>query len=268
MLGVPRSSPHSTLGGDSLAGWRFFLESPKMGAVARFPTTRLSALLEAHSDDQDARRHAENLLIEVYYRPIYTHVRVKWQKCPEDAEDLIQDFFARAVERDFFRSYDRDKTRFRTFMRLCVDRFVSNANKAEGRHKRGGGARTIALDLDGLEKELARAWPSEPPDAVFDREWTRSLLAASVNALRRTCEASHKRAHLALFERYDLCPPEERPTYAELGASLGLPTTTVTNHLAWARRRFREHVLESLRELTASEDEFESEAARLLGVSR
>ena len=42
--------------------------------------------------------------------------------------------------------------------------------------------------------------------------------------------------------------------------------TDVTNYLAFARREFRRIALDSLREMTASEDEFRREARALLGV--
>jgi hypothetical protein len=45
-----------------------------------------------------------------------------------------------------------------------------------------------------------------------------------------------------------------------------LPVTTVTNRLAAVRRDLRRTVLEQLRELTASEEEFRAEAERVLGV--
>ena len=51
-----------------------------------------------------------------------------------------------------------------------------------------------------------------------------------------------------------------------LRPSIGLPVTQVTNHLAWARREFRRLILERLRELSASDAEFRSEARELLGV--
>ncbi len=46
------------------------------------------------------------------------------------------------------------------------------------------------------------------------------------------------------------------------------PPATVTNHLAAMRRQFRAIVLERLRELTSSEEEWEAEAAKLLGGKR
>jgi len=39
----------------------------------------------------------------------------------------------------------------------------------------------------------------------------------------------------------------------------------VTNHLAAMRRQFRRIVLERLRDLTTTDEEFEAEARRLLG---
>ena len=69
-----------------------------------------------------------------------------------------------------------------------------------------------------------------------------------------------------LFERYDLEDHDasERPRYADLAAEFALPVTQVTNHLHWARRELRKAVLEKLREITASEEEFRSEARALL----
>jgi hypothetical protein len=40
----------------------------------------------------------------------------------------------------------------------------------------------------------------------------------------------------------------------------------VTNHLAWARRAFRRHVLDVLRSLAGSDAEFREDARELLGV--
>jgi hypothetical protein len=45
-----------------------------------------------------------------------------------------------------------------------------------------------------------------------------------------------------------------------------LAATDVTNYLAFARREFRRCVLDQLREMTASDEEFRREAQALLGV--
>jgi hypothetical protein len=72
----------------------------------------------------------------------------------------------------------------------------------------------------------------------------------------------------AAFSRYDLEAADGAapPTYAALGAELGISVSDVTNALFAARRDFRTLVLECLRELTRSDDEFHAEARRLLRV--
>jgi hypothetical protein len=56
------------------------------------------------------------------------------------------------------------------------------------------------------------------------------------------------------------------PTYDGLAVEFGIPETQVTNYLAFARRRFRHHVIETLAALTATDDEFAAEAREILGV--
>ena len=84
----------------------------------------------------------------------------------DDAEDLVQAFFAHAVSEGFFASYDPERGRFRTFFRVCVDRFVSNEEKAKSRVKRGGDATMVSFDFHAAEAELAGG---ASPDDVFDR---------------------------------------------------------------------------------------------------
>ena len=68
-----------------------------------------------------------------------------------------------------------------------------------------------------------------------------------------------------LFERYDL-RDDANVSYASLAEEFALDTTTVNNYLAATRRDFRSVVLEKLREITATDEEFRTEARSLLGV--
>ena len=228
-----------------------------------FPTTRLSALLGLREQDPPERRRAWDALLAAYWKPAYKHVRVRLGKGREDAEDLVQAFFARAFERGFFDTYDPGRARFRTFLRTCVDRFVANDDKAQRRLKRGGDAKQVVLDFDAAEHELARTEVS--PDEVFDREWKRALFGLGIEALREHCLATGRETCFTLFERYDLCSGPERPTYQQLGEAHGLPVTTVTNQLAYARRELRRCVREKLAEITANDAELEAEAKVLFG---
>jgi hypothetical protein len=131
--------------------------------------------------------------------------------------------------------------------------------------KRGG--HTLALDFDAADAELARIASSSPdPEVLLHQEWIRCLFTECVEQLRKEFLESGREKQFRIFEAFDLEDGVSRPTYRELGTTLGITEITVTNHLAAARRRFRAIVLETLREMTASDAEFRSEARALLGV--
>lgn len=235
-----------------------------------FPLTRRSVVRAAASADPETRRRGFETLVAAYWRPVYKYLRLKWRASGEDAEDLTQGFFARALEKGFFDRFDPGRARFRTYLRACLDGFVANERQSARRLKRGGGAEHVSLDFAGAEAELGRQGPpkSGDMDEYFHREWVRSLFGLAVEALRRRCAEAGKSVPFALFERYDLEGPDaaRRPSYAELAREMAIPETQVTNHLAWARREFRRLVLETLEEATGSEEEFRAEARQLLGI--
>lgn len=246
--------------------------------MGSFPATRHSVVAGISSTDRDVRRIAFDALVAAYWRPVYKYVRIKWRADRDDAADLTQEFFARAFEKGSLGRFDPERARFRTFLRVCLDGFVANEHKAASRIKRGGGISFVPLDFAAAEHELVdgrpagsaetdAVVPSIDDDALFRQEWVRALFADGVAALREWCEASGKSKHFAVFERYDIDDHVNgRPTYAQVGAELGIPVTQVTNYLAFARRELRRLVLDRLRAVCATEEEFRLEARELLGV--
>lgn len=233
-----------------------------------FPVTRLSVVERTRSGDEETRRIALATIIDGYWKPAYKYLRMKWSLDPDEAADLTQEFFTVALEKDVIEKYDPARARFRTYLRLCLDGFAGNARKAEQRLKRGGGVTMVPLDFESAEGEIRSHEPAVDADVdeLFYREWVRALLERSVADLKRHAEASGRPVMFDVFARYDLIDEgEARPKYTEIAQALNLTTATVTNHLAAMRKRFRQIVLERLRELTSSEEEWESEAARLLG---
>jgi RNA polymerase sigma factor (sigma-70 family) len=234
--------------------------------AGRFPPTRLSAIERIRDADPERRTAAFGLLVEGYWKPVYKHLRVTWRLAPDDAQDLTQGFFSEAFEKGWLERYEPAKARFRTFVRVCADRFVMNARQAAARQKRGGGAELIPLDFATVEHEVAAASldRAPDPDAFFRQEFVRALFERAVAAVRAECEQSGRAVQFSLFERYDLAP-SEGVSYASLAAELGLTAAQVTNHLARIRRRFREQALIELRGLCASDEEFRAEARELFG---
>src|SRR5438132_1068119 len=230
------------------------------GPAALFPATQHSLVRAAASADPAVRKQAFELLIAAYWKAVYKYIRMKWGLGNEDAKDLTQAFFTRVLEKDFLDRFDAARARFRTFLRVCLEGFVANEQRAAGRRKRSAPAPVLSLDFAGASEEFeAHVLPGKTdPDDFFRQEWLRGLFTLAVEDLRRYCMTSGKEVHFALFERHDLEGAEAptKPTYEDLGQEFGLPATQVTNYLALARRLFRRFVLERLRATSGSEGEF------------
>jgi RNA polymerase sigma factor (sigma-70 family) len=237
----------------------------------RFPLTRWSVIDAARSGDETERVRAMDTLCASYWKPVYKYVRLRWNRQAEDAQDLTQGFFSMVIERALLEKYDPARSRLRTYLRMCVDSFVMNEEKAAKRVKRGGNVSHVALDFTGAEEELggaamdAAAIPSpESLEEFFEKEWVRGLFEMAVEDLRKHCEAGDRERTFRLFEEYDLSG-DDTITYDKLATEFGIPVTDVTNALAWARREFRRGALERLREICGSEEEFRREARSVFG---
>ena len=236
-----------------------------------FPATRWSVIDAVKSGNPAEQTRALDSLCAAYWKPVYKYVRLRWNRPREDARDLTQGFFAEMLERNLLVRYDPAKSRLRTYLRLCVDSFVMNEEKATRRQKRGGNATHVALDFQAAEEELAGATidPASIPspeslEEFFEKEWVRSLFALAVEDLRKLCSERERDRTFRLFEDYDLSGDAEI-SYEKLAGKYAIPVTDVTNALSWARREFRRIALERLREICGSDEEFHREARAVFG---
>jgi len=237
-----------------------------------FPQTRYSAILRLRAEDEADRRVAWDALVTAYWRPVYKYLRARWRLPAEHAEDLTQEFFARAFEQRFLDDYDPAKARFRTWLRLGLDRLARNEAKASQRLKRGGGVAMTSLDFVTAEGEVREREIADDSDldAWFQQEFVRALFGRAVDAVERECHDAGRDDHFDLFKACDLADLDaaERPSYKTLAEGRGWTVNDVTNRLAGVRRAFRGHVLRLLRDACASDEEFEAEARALLGDGR
>ncbi len=221
------------------------------GPRGQFPSTQLSLLAAAGSP---LPNEALDRIAELYWKPVYRFVRLKFHRNNEDAKDLTQSFFSTALERDFFARFDPAKASFRTYLRMAVERFAASDHAIQNRQKRGGGIQFEPVD----DQPIA----AESPEEAFEREWRRQLFSLAIDDLRAHCAAGNKQLQFEIFSAYDLAPAE-RASYAELATLHGIAETAVTNYLAWARRMLRQFVHQRLRSTTAGDPDFRDEMRRL-----
>src|SRR5579863_2910596 len=132
----------------------------------KFPATRLSVLEALKSADGETRTRALGTVAEGYWGPVCGYIAARWRMDQADAEDLTQTFFARALFAPVLERYDATRSRFRSYLRMCVDGHVRNAHAAARRAKRVGDMNTVPL----TGREPA-------PDEIFDHEWARAVLS-------------------------------------------------------------------------------------------
>jgi RNA polymerase sigma factor (sigma-70 family) len=234
-----------------------------MAGLGGFPPTRYSVLVAAGSADPSERFKAREAIAAAYWKPVYKYSRLKWGLSREQAEDFVQDFFLRLIEKDVLRTFDPAKGRLRTFLRTCADRMHLNQVRDRSRQRRSA---ALTLDLDEADQEIAKAGSPESLEEYFDKEWVRNLMSLALERFRIECISDNRECDFNIFTEYEIGDEGDRaPSYASLAMRNGLTVTDVTNRLARAKRGFRRCVLGQLRDITASEEEFRKEAKSLLG---
>jgi RNA polymerase sigma factor (sigma-70 family) len=243
------------------------LETTLGGNQEAFPETVWSSLLGASGPSTPLREAALNQLVTLYWRPVYKYIRTSGGRSIEDAKDLTQEFFGYLLEGDVLTKYDKERGRFRVFLKGVLSNFLSVARRDAARLKRGGGRPIASLDVDGLETAAFLAERQRyTPDQIFDRQWTAEVLAESFGELRRQFAAENRLPYLQVYESYHELGPADQasPTYASIGRAFNLSEQQVKDHLSYARARLEKIIRERLARRVTSDRELSEEIKDLL----
>ncbi len=235
------------------------------GAGRAFPTTAWGILQGAKEGHPTERRSCLERLVAAYWKPVYCAIRRGWAKTNEDAKDLTQEFFTTQVlEGVLLDRFDPSRGSFRAFLKGALANFMGHAARDAARLKRGGGARTIPLDMNDADLEgIVPDAATLSAEEVFDRAWARTVLAQALRLAERRLREEGKAEAFEIFRRYDLEGGEEGQSYAEIGRALGLDADAVKNHLTRARREFRRAAADVLYDTVDSPEELAAELKRL-----
>ena len=232
----------------------------------QFNTTHWSVVLAARGESADAQEALEKLC-RVYWYPLYAFVR-RQGRSPEDAEDLIQGFFARLLQRKDLETVQRERGRFRSYLLVSLKHFLINEQYRARTEKRGGGRPLIALDEVLAEKKFAQEpVDKSTPEKIFERRWAVALLDKVLERLREEYEATGR---LRLFEslRWFLSDEPAEQSQAQIGAELGLSTGAVKQAVRRLRQRYRELLHEEVANTVATAADIDDEVRHLVAVLR
>ena len=203
-----------------------------------FATTRWTVVLAAGRKSSPQSDQALGELCRTYWYPLYAYVR-RPGKTKEDAEDLVQGFFARFLEKNYLEGLAAERGRFRAFLLAALKHFLANAHDRAQAQKRGGGTEPLPLDWQDADARY-HLDPPDPasPDRAFDRRWALALLERVVTRLRDECAAEGK-AHLFEQTKGFLMVGEAVIPYPRAAAELAMEEGAVRVAVHRLRQRYR-----------------------------
>lgn len=240
-------------------------EVPTRNQAAEFTTTHWSLILAAGETSSPRSVAALEDLCRTYWYPLYAYVRRKGHS-PEDAEDLVQDFFARLLEKRYLANADRGRGKFRSFLLTSLQHFLVNEWKKLQANKRGGGAWCVSWDEEQTESRyLAEHAEAYTPEKLFEKRWAMALLDQVLLRLKAEYAEAGKETQ---FERLKAVLWGEKTDlpYAELGAQLGLSEAALKVAVHRMRQRYRNLLREEVARTVGSPTEVDNELRHLISV--
>ena len=193
----------------------------------RFDSTNWSALGRGDVD----------FLIRSYWKPIFRFLRSRLPD-EDDAEEAVQEFFLRFLERDILSRLDRDRGRFRTFLYHLARQFLIDLYRSRGAAKRGGDREKFSL-----ENLTPADASSTDPRKEFDRQWFLELLEEARESVKKRLMEEGKPEQYRAFRLYYFGGAEPgRWTHDRIAEEVGLSPGQVNDGLHRTRRLYADAI--------------------------
>jgi RNA polymerase sigma-70 factor (ECF subfamily) len=232
--------------------------------VSSFKTTNWSLILRA-ADDGPPGREALATLCETYWYPVYAFVRRSGYE-GADAEDLTQAYFERFLEKRFLDQVRPREGRFRAFILVSLQHFLSNERDRNRALKRGGGQKLVSLDAAEGEARL-RLEPADSvtPEVVFERAWARAVLDQALARLHAESQAEFREHRFERLRPF-ITGDEPNATYGEIAAEWAVGESAVRVAVHRLRRRFGRLVRQEVGRTILDPNDLEKEIRHLLSI--
>jgi RNA polymerase sigma factor (sigma-70 family) len=230
-----------------------------------FMTTHWSVVLAAADASSPESDRALATLCEAYWYPLYAFVRRQGHAAHE-AEDLTQEFFARILEKQYLDGVGPEKGRFRTFLLVCLRRFLANEWDRKRALKRGGGRAPLSIDFADADARY-RLEPAHELTAerLFERRWALTLLEQVLASLAEEMRLSGKGELFDALKVY-LAASSSAPPHIEMGKKLNMTEGAVKVAVHRLRGRYRRLLREEIAKTVGEEGDVEEEIGRLFAA--
>lgn len=229
---------------------------------AEFQSTLWSVVLAARAQRSAESRAALETLCQTYWYPLYAYAR-RAGRGVHDAEDLVQGFFAKVLEKDFLRTADPERGRFRAFLLTLFQRFHARESERSRALKRGGGTRQTSLDISSGEARFLEE-PSHDvtPEQVYERRWALTVMDRALESLRKRYEENGSLPQFEALQELLLREGQSEP-YREVARRLKMTEVAVKVAVLRLRRRLGECLAMEISSTVESPADVEDELSHL-----
>jgi RNA polymerase sigma factor (sigma-70 family) len=229
-----------------------------MSGAFGFPTTRWTQLSAVREGESAEKAAALSELANRYRRPLLAYVVMKVHDL-DRAQDLVQEFFADSLAKDFFSRADRARGSFRAFLKTSVDRFLIDRHRREVvRSPRGGFVSPLP------DQPLPEPVDPVTPETVYQASWTQNVIIRAVERYEAESEGEEHGDEVRIVRSYIIEPCLEggpRPSLRVVAEELGLTRKEAESRLNRGLARLREFLLAEVNIYSLSDEETSEEIA-------
>lgn len=230
-----------------------------------FATTHWSTVLAAGRKSSPEAAAALERLCCTYWYPLYLYVR-RQGKESYDAQDIVQEFFARLLGQNFLENVRPEKGKFRSFLLGAMNHFLANEWHRSRAEKRGGGRAAVHLDAQSSEERYQLEPVSDlTPEKIYERDWALIVLDQALARLHEEFVAVGKAQVFDQLKVF-LEVGAKSGDYVPVGKKLHMAGSAVAVAVHRLRQRYRELVRAEIAHTVTSPADIEDEMQHLFAV--
>jgi len=230
--------------------------------TGRFATTHWSVVLAACSSSSPRYEESLSSLCQTYWFPLYAYLRKRGYD-PHRAEDYIQSFFAQMLEKQYLRKVEPSRGKFRSFLLVALTRFVSGQHDRDRALKRGGGHKTLSIDLELAEGKYALEPASDlSPERIFEKSWALAVLEQTMARLEAEFTGRNKQKLFNCLKVY-LGGEADSVPYRNVAVDLDMTEDAVKAAVYRLRRQYRQLLRNEIAQTVTSHEQIDEEIQNL-----
>lgn len=228
-----------------------------------FATTAWSRVLRAASPKDEIARPALAELCEAYWYPLYAYARRRGRS-PAAAEDAVQSFFVRLIDKEILQYADPDRGRFRGFLASAFRQFLAKEHEAATAQKRSPGSLSPIDAVAGEARFAAAIADHVTAERLFEYDWALTVVEQARTTLEREQDTPEKAARFAALA--GTMTGQTTVPIAELAARMGLRDGTVRVAIHRLRQRYAQILRDAIAATLDDGESVDDELQRLMAA--